>query len=149
MLAGALTFPLIGDNGTGVWANQLGSGSLEHTLLTVLGVHNGWLAALPLLAAVAAAIAFCALATPPLRVGDVRPAVAALLGWAAVSVVGPSVVGDPIVPLDDGRGALTLVAFAVAASATTLLVLRYRERRGARATERLVPPASPVGERIS
>jgi hypothetical protein len=149
MLAGAITFPLIGDNGIGTWANQLGSGALEHTLLTVLGVHNGWLAAVPLLAAVGAAIAFCALATPPLRIGDVRPAMAALFGWAAVSIVGPSVVGDPIVPLDDGRAALTLVAFAVAASATTLLVLRYRERRVARASEPLVPPPSPVGERTS
>jgi hypothetical protein len=149
MLAGALTFPLIGDNGTGTWANQLGSGALEHTLLTVLGVHNGWLAVAPVLAAVAAAIALCTLATPPLRLGDVRPAAAALLGWAVVSVVGPSVAGDPIAPLDDGRAALTLVALATAASATALLALRYRERRAAGASGRLVRPASAVGERIS
>ena len=103
MLAGALTFPLIGDNGTGTWANQLGSGALEHTVLSVLGVQNGWLAVAPLLAAVAAAIAFAVLATPRPRAGDVRPALAALLGWATISVVGPSVAGDPIVPLDDGR----------------------------------------------
>ena len=64
MLAGALTYPLIGDNGTGTWANQLGDGTLEHTLLTVLGVHNGWLALAPMLAAVATAIAFAAMATP-------------------------------------------------------------------------------------
>ena len=103
MLAGALTFPLIGENGTGTWANQLGSGALEHTVLTVLGVHNGWLAVAPLLAAVIAAIAFCALATPRFRTEDMRPAVAALLAWAVVAVVGPSVAGDPIVPLDEGR----------------------------------------------
>jgi hypothetical protein len=149
MVAGALTFPLIGDNGTGTWANQLGSGALEHTVLTVLGVHNGWLAVAPLLAAVAAAIAFCALATPRVRIGDVRPAVAALLGWALASVVGPTVAGDPVTPLDDGPAALTLVALAVAASLTTLLSLRYRERRADRATERLLAPGSPVGERIS
>ena len=149
MLAGALTFPLIGDNGTGTWANQLGSGALEHTVLTVLGVHNGWLAVAPLLAAVAAAIALCVLATPRPRRGDVRPAVAALLGWATISVVGPSVAGDPIVPLDDGRAALTLVAVAVAASAAALQALRYRERRADPAAERLVAPGSAVGERIS
>jgi hypothetical protein len=149
MLAGALTFPLIGENGTGTWANQLGSGTLEHTLLTVLGVDNGWLAVAPLLAAVVAAIAFCTLATPRFRTEDMRPAVAALLAWAAVAVVGPSVAGDPIVPLDEDRAALTLVALALAASATALLVLRYRERRASRATERLVPPGSPLGERIS
>jgi hypothetical protein len=149
MLAGALTFPLIGENGTGTWANQLGSGALEHTVLTVLGVHNGWLAVAPLLAAVIAAIAFCSLATPRFRTEDMRPAVAALLAWAVVAVVGPSVAGDPIVPLDEDRAALTLVALALAASATALLVLRYRERRASRATEPLVPPGSPLGERIS
>ena len=121
MLAGALTFPLIGENGTGTWANQLGSGALEHTVLTVLGVHNGWLAVAPLLAAVIAAIAFCSLATPRFRTEDMRPAVAALLAWAVVAVVGPSVAGDPIVPLDEDRAALTLVALALAASATALL----------------------------
>ena len=149
MVAAALTFPLIGDNGTGTWANQLGSGALEHTVLTVLGVNSGWLAIAPLLAAVAAAIAFCALATPRGRIGDVRPAVAALLGWAVVSVVGPSVAGDPIAPLGDGRAALTLVALAVAASATALLALRYRERRTERAAEPLIPSRASVGERIS
>ena len=150
MLAGALTFPLIGENGTGTWANQLGSGTLEHTVLTVLGVHNGWLAVAPLLAAVIAAIVFCSLATPRFQTEDMRPAVAALLAWAVVSVVGPSVAGDPIVPLDEeGRAALTLVALALAASATALLVLRYRERRASRTTEPLVPPGSPLGERIS
>lgn len=149
MLAGALTFPLIGDNGTGTWANQLGSGALEHTVLSVLGVQNGWLAVAPLLAAVAAAIAFAVLATPRPRAGDVRPAVAALLGWATISVVGPSVAGDPIVPLDDGRAALTLVAVAVAASAAALQALRYRERRADPAAERLISPGSAVGERIS
>ena len=149
MLAGALTFPLIGENGTGTWANQLGSGALEHTVLTVLGVHNGWLAVAPLLAAVIAAIAFCSLATPRFQTEDMRPAVAALLAWAVVAVVGPSVAGDPIVPLGEDRAALTLVALALAASATALLLLRYRERRASRATEPLVPPGSPLGERIS
>jgi hypothetical protein len=59
------------------------------------------------------------------------------------------VAGDPVTPLDDGPAALTLVALAVAASATALLALRYRERRADRATERLIAPGAPVGERIS
>jgi hypothetical protein len=149
MLAGALTFPLIGDNGIGTWANQLGSGTLEHTLLTVMGVHSGWLAVAPVLAAAAAAIAFAALATPRTRIGDLRPALGALLGWAVVAVIGPTAAGDPVTPLDDGPAALTLVAVAVAASLTTLLALRYRERRAERAAGPLVAPGSPVGERIS
>ena len=60
MLAGFLTYPLLGENGTGTWTNDLGHGKLEHTVLTVFGVHNGWLAATPLLAAIAAAVV-CAL----------------------------------------------------------------------------------------
>jgi hypothetical protein len=149
MLAGALTFPLIGDNGIGTWANQLGSGVLEHTLLTVLGVHSGWLAVAPVLAAAAAAAAFAVLATPRTRVGDLRLAVAALLGWAVVSIVGPTAAGDPVTPLGDGPAALTLVAVAVAASLSALLVLRYRERRAERATRPLIAARSAVGERIS
>ena len=150
MVAGALTFPLIGDNGTGTWANQLGSGALEHTVLTVLGVHNGWLAVAPVLAAVAAAIALrrAGHAARPDRATCGRPS-PRCSAWAVVSVVGPSVAGDPITPLGDGPAALTLVALAVAASATTLLALRYRERRADRATERLIAPGLPVGERIS
>jgi hypothetical protein len=149
MLAGALSFPLIGDSGTGRWANELGSGALDHTLLTVLGVHNGWLAAAPVIAVVSAAVAFCVLATPPLEAPDLRPAVAAVLGWAVISIVGPSVAGDATTPLGDGPAALTLVGVAVAASLGTLLALRYREGRAAEGSEPLVAPASAVGERIS
>jgi hypothetical protein len=148
MLAGTLTFPLIGENGTGTWADELSGGTLEHTVLTVLGVHNGWLAIAPVLAAVVAAIAFAALATPAIRIGDIRPALTALLAWAIVSVVGPTVAGDPVTPLDDGSSALALVTLAAGASLGTLLVLRYRERRSERASERLMSPA-PSLERIS
>ena len=136
-LTGMLTFPLIGDNGTGTWANQLGSGALEHTVLTALGVHNGRLAVTPVLAAVAAAIVLAALATPRTRLGDVRPALAAVLGWAVVSIVGPTVAGDPVTPLDDGPAALSLIAVAAVASLAGLLALRYRERRAERAPGRL------------
>jgi hypothetical protein len=137
MLAGALTYPLIGENGTGVWANQLGSGTLEHTMLTVLGVRDGWLAIAPVLAAVGAAILFAALATPRTRLGSVRPALAAVLGWAVVSIVGPTAAGDAVTPLDHGSAALSLIAVAVATSLTALLALRYRERRADRALEGL------------
>ena len=137
MVAGALTYPLIGDNGTGVWANQLGGGTLEHTLLTVLGVRNCWLAVAPVLAAVATAITFAALATAPTRLGNVRPALAAVLGWAVVSIVGPTVAGDPVTPLDDGPAALSLIAAGVLAAFTVLLALRYRERRAERTLDGL------------
>ena len=91
MLAGALTYPLIGDNGTGTWANQLGNGDARaHRCSPSLGVHNGWLAVAPVLAAVARGdrLRGAGDARAP-ELGDLRPALAALLGWAVVSVVGP------------------------------------------------------------
>jgi hypothetical protein len=132
MLAGALTYPLLGDGGTGTWIDWLVDGSLEHTVLSAAGVTNAWLAVLPVLAALAAAIAFCALATPRVPLGAVRPALYALLAWSVVSIVGPTVSGDPVTPLSGGSAALALVAGAAAASVATLLALRWREGRADR-----------------
>src|SRR3954447_21602593 len=50
MLAGSMTYPLLGENGTGTWARDLSNNVLEHTVLTVAGVRNGWLAAIPVFA---------------------------------------------------------------------------------------------------
>jgi hypothetical protein len=149
MVVGTLTFPLIGDNGTAIWVERWSTGSLEHTLLTVLGVSNAWLAILPVLAAVAAAIGFAALATPRTRIGAARPALAATLAWVLVAVIGPTLALDPVTPLQGGTESLSLIAAAAAISLATLAVLRYRERRGERSPER-VPASEPVrGERVS
>jgi len=137
MLAGALTFPLIGDDGTGVWVNDLANGTVEHTVLTAAGVHSSWLAIAPMIAALLCAVALAARATPRAHPGGLWWAAGAVLAWAAVSVVGPTVAGDPLTPLDGGPAALTLVAMAAALSLGTLLVLGYRERRVARLADRL------------
>jgi hypothetical protein len=129
MLAGSLTYPLIGENGTGTWINDLGHSYLEHTLLTVLGVQNGWLAVAPVLAGIGAAIVFCALATPHARLGPIWAAMGAVGTWVVLAIVGPSISGDPLTPLDGDPAALTLVAGAALVSAVTVLALRYRERR--------------------
>jgi hypothetical protein len=129
MLAASLTYPLLGDGGTGTWISWLVDGSLEHTLLTAVGVTNAWLASLPVLAAIGAAIAFAARATPRRSIGRVRPALYAVFAWSFVSIVGPTIAGDPVTPLNGGSAALALVAAATAASVTTLAVLRYRDLR--------------------
>jgi hypothetical protein len=150
MVAAALTFPLIGDNGTWIWVERVHLGSFEHTLLTALGVRDAWLAVAPVLLAVAAAIALTVTATPRTRLDDLRPAVAAVLGWAVIAIVGPTAAGDPTTPLSGGRETVQLVAFAVGASLATLLVLRYRERRAERAGAQLAAPEpAAAGERIS
>jgi hypothetical protein len=141
MIAGALTFPLIGDNGIAVWADWLRTGNLEQTVLTVLGAGDGWLAAAPVFVALAAAVALATVATPRTRIGSVRPALAALFGWALVAVIGPTIAGDPITPLDDGSAALELIGLALAASALVLGVLRYRELRQERAPATVMAPA--------
>jgi hypothetical protein len=148
MLAASLTFPLIGDDGTGTWVNDLANGTLEHTVLTVVGIQTAWLAIAPAVAALLCAVALAARATPQVRLGDVRLAAVAVVAWAAVSVVGPSVAGDPIAPLAGGPAALTLIAISAALSLGALVALRYRERRSEPASDRLVVSA-PGFERIS
>ena len=143
MLVGSMTFPLIGQNGTSTWAGELGNGILEHTLLTVVGVGNGWLAAAPVVAAIATAIVLAARATPRARLSDARLAAGALAAWVLIFVFGPTIAGDPVTPLHDGTAALTLAAGATVISAATLVVLRYRERRDERSAGRLAP--EPTG----
>ena len=143
MFVGSMTFPLIGQNGTSTWAGELGNGILEHTLLTVVGVGNGWLAAAPVVAALVTAIVLTARATPRVRLSDARLATGALAAWVLVFVFGPTIAGDPVTPLHDGTAALTLVAGAAAISAVTIAVLRYRERRDERSAGRLAP--EPTG----
>ena len=141
MLAGSMTFPLIGENGTEAWANELGDGILEHTVLTVLGVGNGWLAALPVLAAVAGAVVLAVRATPRARLGDARAAAVAVLGWAVLSAVGPSAAGDPVTPLAHGASALALIAGSATAALLALLVLHARDRHAAEPGETMLVPS--------
>ncbi len=143
MLVGSMTFPLIGQNGISTWAGEFGNGILEHTLLTVFGVGNGWLAAAPVIAAIATAIVLTARATPRVRLSDARLAAGALAAWVLIFVFGPTIAGDPVTPLHDGTAALALAAGAAAISAATLAVLRYRERRDERSAGRLAP--EPTG----
>lgn len=149
MLAGTLTFPLVGDNGTAVWVERLRGGVLEHTVLTVLGVSDAWLAVVPVLVAVAAATGFAAVATPPARIGDVRPALAAVAGWALIAIFGPTLAGDPVTPIDGGRETVQLIAAAGAASVAVVALLRYRERRADRRPARVAGSKPALGERIS
>ena len=131
MLAGSMTYPLLGDNGTGTWARDLGDGILEHTVLTAVGVHNGWLAALPVFAAIAVAVALAARATPRTRVRGIRVAAIAIPVWAVVATFGPTLAGDPNTPLSHGTPVLALIAVSAVVAGATLLALRVRDRREA------------------
>ncbi len=152
MLAGALTFPLIGDNGTGTWANQLGSGSS--------GAHRADRARGP--QRLARGRPACwprwpprspspSLATPanPRSATCARPSPRCWAGRSFRSSA-PAWPGTPRRRWATARAALTLVAVAVAASARSAAGASLpRAPRRARAAERLVAPGSAVGERIS
>src|SRR3954447_23200318 len=130
MLAGTLTYPLIGKQGTGTWADWLMDGRLEHTVLTAFGVTNAWLAVAPFVAAVLTSVALAVRATPSTSFSDFRFAVPAVLTWACVSAVGPGIAGDDIGVLERGNtSALWLIASALLLSLATLSVVWARERR--------------------
>jgi hypothetical protein len=130
MLAGTLTYPLLGKQGVGTWADWLVQGRLEHTVLTALGVTNAWLALAPFLAAVAIAIVLAVRATPATFFADYRLAVPAVIGWACIAAIGPSLAKYEISFLNRGNSsALWLIAAGVLLSVLTLTALRVRERR--------------------
>jgi hypothetical protein len=146
MLVGSITFPLVGDNGTGIWGEKLYDLDLEHTVLTALGVSDPVLALLPVLAAIAAAIALGARSVPATPLEGLGGATAALAGWLAVTVVGPAFVGDAVTPFDR-PGLLPVTAVAGLLAAGALIAVTYRERgRSRRALRRLEPALS---DRIS
>jgi hypothetical protein len=130
MLAASLTYPLIGEQGTGLWVDWLADGQLEHTLATALGVHSNWLAALLPLSFVAAAVAFAVAATPRAVIADrdLMLAAGALAAWVVAGILGPSLSADPVPTLDD-PSALWLFGGGAAASAAVLALLRRRGRR--------------------
>jgi hypothetical protein len=130
MLAGTLTYPLLGRQGTGTWADWLVQGNLEHTVLTAFGVTNAWLAVAPFLAVLLTAVVLAVRATPSVSLSDFRFAVPALGLWAVVSATGPSIADYEISPLDRGNSsALWLIAAGLVLSLGTLAVIRARERR--------------------
>ena len=129
MLLASVTYPLIGEQGTALWVEYLLDGRLDHTLLSVLGVESNWVAIVPVLLAVAGAVWFAARATPRSDIAarlDFPLAFAALLGWVAVSVFGPTIADEPVTPLDGGSDALFVVAFGAVAAVAAVLLYRYR-----------------------
>jgi hypothetical protein len=128
MAAGAITYPLIGDNGIWLWFDMLTTGNLEHTLLTVAGVSDPWLAIAPVLALALGAAWLAARETPAAALGSIRPALGLLAAWVLLSAVGPTLAGDPVTPLDEGPEALILVGGAAAVSALAVGALAVRER---------------------
>ena len=140
MVAGTLTYPLLGKQGIGTWADWLVQGRLEHTVLTAFGVTNAWLAIAPFVAALITAIVLAVKATPSVSLADFRLGMIALAIWGVVSALGPAIVRDDISTLDQGNlSALWLVLAGLVLGVGALTAVRARERRAQPGPE--VPPA--------
>jgi hypothetical protein len=149
MFAAAISFPLLGEQGPGTWLEYIGDGRLEHTLLSALGASSAWLAIAPVAIAWLAAIAFAARATPSTALGDLRPAIAAVVGWAALATLGPGIAGEEAAPLSQDPNALILIAIGAGVSLLVLCALGLRERaaQGGGRVEAAQPGGSGASER--
>jgi hypothetical protein len=128
MLLASITYPLVGEQGSNLWVDWLRDGQLEHTLLTVLGVHSNWIALAPVLLALAVAITYAVLATPRVMAErlDVRLAVGAIGLWLVVSAFGPTLAENPVTPIDGGSISFTVIGLGAAAGLAAVAALRYR-----------------------
>jgi hypothetical protein len=145
MIVGTLTYPLIGKQGIGTWADWLVQGRLEHTVLTAFGVTNAWLALAPFFAALAIAIVLAVRATPAALFSDYRFAVPAVLGWACVAAIAPSLAKYEISFLNRGNvSALWLVAGGALLSLLTITAFRLREGRTQPKSQAAAPAPEPA-----
>src|SRR5204863_6814246 len=125
MVTATATQPLIPGANTGFWVSSVGASNFQHTVALFLGVQHGWLAVVPFLVPVVAAVVFTVLATPR-PVIERREALAALgilLGWVIVAFAAPRLLGHApasnAIILDAvaaGVGAVAVAAAALAAS---------------------------------
>ena len=139
MVAGTTTLPLIGDGDVGAWGHLINVGIFQHTIVSVLGGDNSWPALLPVLAAIATAVALAAAATPRLEVGrDARLALAALASWALAATLVPRVLVEaPGKGPTDGAAAM-IVAGALA-GLVALAAVALAQRRLPREPQPVTP----------
>ena len=139
MIAATISYPLIGAGGTHQWTQRIGVGNFQHTLPTIFGMNNGWLAISPVLLAFAGAALFAARTVPRLRVSraQIRASWAALAAWGLLAgVISPALgeeqIGGPLAAptgFIDHRAHPALVIAGLIAAALALSVLMLRSRQ--------------------
>jgi hypothetical protein len=151
MILATITLPLIGDNGTAVWGDRFADGDFEHTLFSAFGVHDGWIAILPVFLLCALSAWAAARATPAVNWSraPLRAAFGAIAAWAIASAVGPTITGDPNTPLAGGQTTLTIIAAGALGAVLTLGWLRYRAREAEPAADGAGVPVPALGESSS
>jgi hypothetical protein len=141
LLAATLTRPLIGDGeSAGLWDYLIHHDLFTNTLLSAVGLGNGWAQTLPVIACVAVALG---LALPRVAVTrrDLLLGAAALATWLALAATAPALWDAPAWIDGDRRAGELFVAGALAG----LLLLAVLALLGSREPER--EPRSPEPER--
>jgi hypothetical protein len=122
MATATVTLPLIGNDDIGYWGHIVELETFEHTIASLAGLDNGWLALSPFLLALVGSAVFAARATAPVewRSRERLAAVGIVVLWAVLAVALPEYRGrdlgvesHPVVPLIAAAAAAGLVAVAV------------------------------------
>ncbi len=150
MTVATVTYPLIGTGSMWQWWDRVEGAVFQHTLPTVFGAGDGWLALLPVLLGLVAAAWLGARATGALPVSrDLRLGIGALAGWVLLAlVIAPqfgerkiSGVGQTLKGDVDHTGLPWQIVVIAAAAAALALALAVRAERRA---ERGRSAAEPV-----
>jgi hypothetical protein len=120
MATATTTLPLIGNDDIGYWWHIVEVETFEHTIASIAGLDNGWLALAPFIAALLAAAVLAARATGPIvwSTRERLAAVGVVLGWALLAVALPEYRGRDLGP--DSHSVLPLIAAAAAAGLVAL-----------------------------
>ena len=122
MATATMTLPLIGNDDIGYWGHIVELESFEHTILSVAGLDNGWLALAPFIGALLGAGLLAARATGPVewRSRERLAAAGIVLAWAVLAVALPEYRGrdlgpesHPVIPLIAAAAGAGLLALAV------------------------------------
>ncbi|MEA2386085.1 MAG: hypothetical protein QOJ22_259 [Thermoleophilaceae bacterium] len=122
MATATVTLPLIGNDDIGYWAEIVRDRTFEHTVASVAGLDNGWLALSPFLAALLGSALLAARATGPVewRSRERLAAAGVVLAWAVLAVALPEYRGRDLGP--DSHDVVPLIAAAAVAGLAALAI---------------------------
>ncbi|TML05510.1 MAG: hypothetical protein E6G41_09840 [Actinobacteria bacterium] len=135
MIAAAITYPLVTFGHTADWSQRASDANFQHTVLSLFGLDNGWLAVAPVLAAFLAAAVLAWRSAPRLRVGfsgwPVLAAWGLIAGYLAPRIGETVIAGRVVGPVGivDHRGHGQLVVWALIATGISLAVAGWRSAK--------------------
>ena len=135
MTTALVTYPLVGAGNLYQWQERALDNTFQHTILSALGLGDGWLTIIPLLAIFVVAIWLGARATGALAVrADTRLALWALAAWALLALALSRLLGERASYGNNPEAVnhaglpIAVVILALLVSAVVLLLARRAER---------------------